>query len=74
MAVYETDLSIVIPMKNEAGNVAGLLAEIAALDGLLPPFEVIVVDDGSTDGTGGAARAAWTLAPQRLRVLRLWKY
>ena len=70
MAVHETDLSIVIPMKNEAGNVAGLLAEIAALDAALPPFEVIVVDDGSTDGTAAAARAAWTLAPHRLRVLR----
>lgn len=70
MAVYETDLSIVIPMKNEAGNVGALLAEIAALDDRLPPFEVIIVDDGSTDGTGAAARAAWPLAAGRLRVLR----
>lgn len=70
MVVHATDLSIVIPMKNEAGNVGALLAEIAALDDDLPPFEVIVVDDGSTDGTGEAARAAWTLAPERLRVLR----
>jgi len=70
MAETTTDLSVVIPMKNEAGNIAGLLAEIAALDGTLPHFEVIVVDDGSTDGTGAAGRAAWTLAPDRLRVIR----
>ena len=70
MAETTIDLSVVIPMKNEAGNIAGLLAEIAALDGTLPHFEVIVVDDGSTDGTGAAGRAAWTLAPDRLRVIR----
>jgi len=70
MAETTTDLSVVIPMKNEAGNIASLLAEIAALDGTLPHFEVIVVDDGSTDGTGAAGRAAWTLAPDRLRVIR----
>lgn len=63
------DLSIVIPMRNEAGNVADLLAEIAALSGTLPAFEVIVVDDGSSDGTGAAARAAWT-AKEPLQVLR----
>lgn len=43
-------ISVVIPMKNEAGNVGPLLAEIAtALAGR--SFEVICVNDGSTDGT-----------------------
>ncbi|MEO1309074.1 MAG: glycosyltransferase, partial [Pseudomonadota bacterium] len=45
------DVSIVIPMKNEGPNVGPLLQDIlAACDGLAP-FEVIVVDDGSTDDT-----------------------
>ncbi|MGB8623684.1 MAG: glycosyltransferase family 2 protein [Paracoccaceae bacterium] len=45
------DVSIVIPMKNEAGNVEMLLGEIAgACDGRIS-YEVIAVDDGSTDGT-----------------------
>jgi glycosyltransferase involved in cell wall biosynthesis len=49
-------LSIVIPMKNEAGNVAALLHEITAACAD-QAAEIIVVDDGSTDDTGAAARA-----------------
>jgi dolichol-phosphate mannosyltransferase len=45
------DVSIVVPVRNEAGNVAPLIAEIAtALDGRWP-YEIIYVDDGSTDAT-----------------------
>ena len=44
--------SIVIPSKDEAGSLADLLKEISTvLAG--DSFEVIVVDDGSTDGTAG---------------------
>jgi dolichol-phosphate mannosyltransferase len=44
------DLTVVVPMRNEAGNVAPLVAEIAAaLSGR--KFEVVAVNDGSTDGT-----------------------
>ncbi len=44
------DLSVVVPMRNEAGNVAPLVDEIAAaLVGRR--FEVICVNDGSTDAT-----------------------
>lgn len=43
-------VSVVVPVRNEAGNIAPLIAEIAiALAG--ETFEVIYVDDGSTDGT-----------------------
>jgi glycosyltransferase involved in cell wall biosynthesis len=46
------ELSLVVPAYNERDNLAPLLAEIAAaLDGRAWSYEVIVVDDGSTDGT-----------------------
>jgi dolichol-phosphate mannosyltransferase len=44
------DISVVVPVRNEAENIAPLLAEIeSALSGRR--FEVIYVNDGSTDGT-----------------------
>jgi hypothetical protein len=52
----------VVPAKDEAHSIAGVVAEIRALD---PDLEVLVVDDGSTDGTAAAAAAAGA------RVVRL---
>ncbi|MCJ2026151.1 glycosyltransferase family 2 protein [Methylobacterium sp. J-067] len=61
-------LTVVVPVKNEAGNIAPLVAEIEqACAGL--PFEVIYVDDGSTDATPAALEAARAGRPW-LRVLR----
>ena len=43
-------VAVVVPMFNEAGNVQKLVAELmAALTGY--EFEIVLVDDGSTDGT-----------------------
>jgi glycosyltransferase involved in cell wall biosynthesis len=51
MNTIDPAVSVVVPVRNEAGNIAPLLAEIAAaLDGQWP-FEVVYVDDGSSDGT-----------------------
>ena len=45
------DVSIVVPVRNEEGNVAPLIAEIAAaLEGRWA-YEIIYVNDGSTDRT-----------------------
>src|SRR5471030_3303209 len=50
-------VSIVVPVRNEAGNVSPLIAEIAlALDGRWN-YEIIYVNDGSTDATAGRLAA-----------------
>ena len=46
------ELSVVIPVFNEAAAVDGVFEELnAALDALGKSYEIIFVDDGSTDGT-----------------------
>src|SRR3954463_13412166 len=50
------ELSIVIPAYNEAGRLSRTLHSVARyLDDAPHSAEVIVVDDGSTDGTRGVA-------------------
>lgn len=44
-------LGIIVPVYNEEKTVSKVLEEIEALRGKLPQFELIVVDDGSQDGT-----------------------
>ncbi|PZX16987.1 glycosyl transferase family 2 [Palleronia aestuarii] len=56
------DLSIVIPARNEAANIGPLIDEISAIDGL-GLIEIIVVDDGATDGTGDVVRGRMSLVP-----------
>jgi dolichol-phosphate mannosyltransferase len=63
------DLSVVIPVRNEATNIAPLVAEIqAALDGMCA-YEIVYVDDGSTDATAAEILRLTGKAPQ-LRLLR----
>lgn len=62
-------ISIVIPARNEAGAIGALLDEIDAVLRPCLPYEVIVVDDGSTDATP-AVLAGRRLAGLPLRVLR----
>jgi dolichol-phosphate mannosyltransferase len=44
-------VSVVVPVRNEAGNIATLVAEIVAALPAGEPFEIIYVNDGSTDST-----------------------
>lgn len=63
------DLSIVIPVFNEAASIALLVDEVCAqLDGALD-FEILVVDDGSTDTTPGVLQTSRQAHPQ-LRIMR----
>jgi dolichol-phosphate mannosyltransferase len=44
-------VSVVVPVKNEAGNIAPLIGEIVAALGAGASFEIIYVNDGSSDAT-----------------------
>lgn len=51
----QLELSIIAPAHNEEDNIAGLLGDIElALSGHEIDFEMILIDDGSTDGTAAA--------------------
>ena len=57
-------LSVVVPLYNEEGNVAKLHEKIlAACQKLQKSFEIIFIDDGSSDGT---AKDCVGLAPLKL--------
>ena len=64
------ELSIVIPIRNESPNIRPLYDEVMATLGASGrSFEVIVIDDGSTDDSF-AQLAALQAADARLRVIR----
>lgn len=62
-------VSIIVPVYNEAGNIAPLVAEIDALKTALPLGEIIYVDDASSDTTHAELQALKAQYPL-LRVLR----
>ena len=64
-------LSILLPAYNEEACIAHVIREVAeVLRGLGRPFEIVVVDDGSTDATGQRLGELQADIPE-LRVLRL---
>jgi glycosyltransferase involved in cell wall biosynthesis len=66
-------LSLVIPAYNEQENIPTLLTRVEnSLKQLGKPFEVIIIDDGSTDNTPKMLDEAMTRLPW-LRVLRMRK-
>ncbi len=69
-AVMPPEISIIIPLFNEIDNVAPLASQVlAAMRDEKRPFEIVLVDDASTDGTWDKIIAA-NRADSRVRGLR----
>jgi 1,2-diacylglycerol 3-beta-glucosyltransferase len=66
-------VTLVVPARNEEAVISGAVGDLAAqryADGRGPRFDLLVVDDGSSDATGERARLAGAAAGGRLQVLR----
>ncbi len=65
-------VSLVVPARNEAGVVGDIVADLgrqAYADAQGPRFDVVVVDDGSSDTTAQVARAAAAPFGERVQVV-----
>lgn len=69
MATDGPDLTVVLMTYNECVTVAPVAAELrSALDALGRPWELLIVDDGSTDGSGVVAERL-AVEDRRVRVV-----
>ncbi len=62
-------LSVVVPVKNEAENIEPLIREIVAAVSTLADYEIVYVDDGSTDATLAELKRLAAELPQ-LKIVR----
>ena len=70
-AVRLSSLTLVLPAHNEAVNLRWLLPDAAAkLAGIAERYDVVLVDDGSDDGTSTVATEAAAAAGLELTIVR----
>ena len=66
-----SSLSLVMPAHNESENLRWLLPRVnEVLPRIAEKFDVVIVDDGSTDGTGDVARSVAKDLGMELKVVR----
>jgi dolichol-phosphate mannosyltransferase len=63
----EPKIMVVLPTYNEADNLATIVGELLALG--LPGLEILIVDDGSPDGTGQIADNLVERHPEQIHVM-----
>ncbi|MEP7029956.1 MAG: glycosyltransferase family 2 protein [Pseudolabrys sp.] len=68
MNTNDPAVSVVVPVRNEAGNIASLVAEIGKALDRQWRFEVVYVNDGSTDDTEAELKRLMGLYPWLRRV------
>ena len=57
---------VIIPTYNELENIDKMLTKVLSLD---PSFDVLIVDDGSPDGTAARVKLAKSTQPTRIHLL-----
>jgi glycosyltransferase involved in cell wall biosynthesis len=62
-------VSLIVPARNEEADIAATLTRLLALD--YDSYEVIAVDDRSTDRTGAIMEQIAASAPEKLKVVRI---
>jgi dolichol-phosphate mannosyltransferase len=70
MTASANRITIVIPTYNESENIRTLVPDLLALD---PRLSILIVDDGSPDGTGAIADGFSAASPDRVSVLHRTK-
>ena len=57
---------VIIPTYNEIENISKIIEAVFALEG---DYQILVIDDGSPDGTGGVVKALQQAHPERLHLI-----
>ena len=61
-----SDAAVIIPMYNERENAAAIIDAVLALP---VPFDILVIDDNSPDGTAAIVKQKITEHPDRVRII-----
>ena len=57
---------VIIPTYNEIENISKIVQAVFALEG---EYQILVIDDGSPDGTAGVVKSLQAVYPERLHLV-----